>query len=348
MDKTLVLICVILHFYDYILCDEPQKFNETCVDVKMPESMTSFELSCDEDSVITYVNVTLGVGSCKLERCVGDTPSFIVQLHSCYWKNKCTITMPDDIIVKVRDQDDLHCIGNIPTFLKVSNVRCFKPYALGNGDNNASRIIDICEESQIAFDAGIIRSHPEHPWDYGYHKKNCQLHMFVRVGQPLTITVQENELGESDSLMMMTADGRVTNLTDQRPEYSQLVSNEGSAVDIIYKIDQETAGGPGFLLCFSFNDVNYKGTNACNAITRTGSIRQVNVTDKHSIPFEFLKTAQTIPQPADENCKKRRRNGKCRRKRPKKDRKNKRDRKGGKNKRKKGKKEKGKEENNKN
>ena len=102
--------------------------NGTCVGPSNSGKSKLLDISCQDNAVISSINVTSGTGHCDNMNscCTGVTPKLIVDRLTCYWKRSCSIYVPTDIIILADEGSCEGCVGSTPQFLWLKDYRCFQ------------------------------------------------------------------------------------------------------------------------------------------------------------------------------------------------------------------------------
>ncbi|XP_045197794.2 uncharacterized protein LOC123552306 [Mercenaria mercenaria] len=286
-----------------------QYFTETCVETSHRKKST--QLDCT-DGIISDVSVTSGLGRCLNDagRCLGMTPTVMVDSMNCYWNSDCLIKWPRDPIIYT--ETDRTCMGRVPTFMSIS-YKCFKP--TDNQEENGfvndvqpkKLLIDMCsddvEESVYKRTgdskmAGIIRSHKLYPWDYSNSRRTCSVNIYWRSKQKqkLVVTVKGIDLSENDSLTIRNEKREAVNVTSERT----FIFSDGTVTSFVFSVGWQSNSGKGFLLCFRFiSDVDKTvKDDACESIMTAGIVNNVEPDDQGSPPFHLATTTtSTITTP---------------------------------------------------
>ncbi|KAK3595198.1 hypothetical protein CHS0354_021513 [Potamilus streckersoni] len=232
----------------------------------MNSSKSRFNLSCSDDGKIFDINVTAALGNCGQSTCNGNTPHLIMQKLSCYWKNNCTIDLPNDIIVQTTDNSD-KCTGTKPDILVLYSWKC---------TSESVQVYDFQEKtgSNMSFDRGILRSHSRFPWDYFFSDfctnsksfSSCSrtVKFWLKPKYTFVITVHKINVTEPDSLTWYTKQD-----TTPRPVSMGTMTFDDSAeaISLQLNLTEDSNGDSGFLICYQSLSIGNAPKDACTDLT---------------------------------------------------------------------------------
>ena len=229
-------------------------------------------------AVISSIDVISGSGTCSssAEDDCTYKPWFLKQ--PCYWKHKCFIQFPKNVITKSTYWSKPCPNDN----LMLKKVRCFPKKSIHNAypDGHANSIIDICADNisgNLSIDSGLLRSHQQYPWlyqtthDTGYRntKYDCRKALWLSArNSKLLVTVNDIDIAYGDHLnvKMVSTDDKVWKETITTNK--TIFYNEQKYVEYAFEMTRGSNGGRGFLLCFiRLKSGEYDPTlNACDML----------------------------------------------------------------------------------